>query len=62
MRASGIYKRTGVRQDITVAVIRRPGQVTFTMLFLRNASARADVYHPVIRRMIRSFRTQTPQF
>lgn len=62
MRASGVYKSTGVRQDITVAVIRRPGQVTFTILFLRNTSARASVYHPLIKRIIRSFRAQTPRF
>jgi hypothetical protein len=62
MRASGVFKRTGVRQEITLAVIRVPGQVTYTMLCLRNARTRASVYHPVIKRMIRSFRAQPPRF
>jgi hypothetical protein len=32
------------------------------MLCLRNAGTRASVYHPVIKRMIRSFRAQPPRF
>jgi hypothetical protein len=62
MRATGTLRRRGVRLDITVAAIRRPGLVTFSMIFFRSTRTRASVYQPVIKRMIRSFRAQTPQF
>ncbi len=61
-RARGTFVATGVPQDILAAAIRRPGRVTFTMVFFRNARTRAAAYRPAIAGMIRSFSAQPPTF
>lgn len=62
VRASGTYVQTGVRQDILLAAIRRPGQVTYSLLFFRNARTDASLYAPAVRGIIRSLRGRPPRF
>jgi hypothetical protein len=61
-RATGTFRGTTVRQEIVVTIIRRPGRVTFSLIFFRNAVAPAARYAGVVTRMIRSFRSQPPQY
>ena len=60
--ATGTFRATGVRQEIVVAVVRQPGQVTFSLVFFRNARVPGAAHAPVIGRIIRSFRAQPPEF
>ena len=62
LRATGTYTRTGVRQAILLAAVRRPGRVTFSLLFFRGARTPAAAYDPLVLRMVRSLRGQPPQF
>jgi hypothetical protein len=62
LRATGTYAQTRVRQAILLAAVRRPGQVTFSLLFFRSAAAPAAAYDPLALRMVRSLRGQPPEF
>lgn len=60
--ASGTFARTKVPQAITLYAIRRPGQVTYSLLFFRNAKSPAAVYTPAIAGMVRTLRATPPEF
>jgi len=59
---TGTFARTGVRQAITLYAIRRPGQVTYTLLFFRSAQAPGGVYAPAITTLVGSFRAMPAEF
>jgi hypothetical protein len=60
--ATGTFRRTGVRQAISLIALRRPRQVTYTLAFFRNRGAPAGVYAAAIREMVATFRAQPPQY
>jgi len=59
---AGRFRRTGVRQAIRVIAMRRPRQVTFTLVFFRNARTDARVYAEAGAVMVRSLRGRPPVF
>ena len=60
--ARGRLAVSKVPQRITVAVFHRPRRVTYTVSVFRNARVRPGFNEPVIRRMLRGFRAQPPDF
>jgi hypothetical protein len=58
----GRVQTSRVPQRITIAAFRRPGRVTYTVSVFRNARVRPRFNEPVIRRMLRGFRAQPPDF
>ena len=62
VRARGTYAATRVPQAITLAAIRRPGRVTFTVFFFRDTRLPGGPRPALFLRMIRSFSAQPPQF
>ena len=60
--ATGTFRRTGVRQVVLLAAIRRPRTATFTLTFFRSTGSPSLLYAAAIEAMIRSFRAQAPEF
>jgi hypothetical protein len=62
IEARGRVSTSKVLQRITAAVFQRPGQATYEVLVFRNARVRPRFNEPVVKRMLRSFRAQAPDF
>ena len=60
--ARGRLKISKVPQRITIAVLHRPRQVSYTVSVFRNARVKPRFNEPVIRRLLRGFRAQPPDF
>ena len=59
--ASGVFLKTGVRQQIQLFALRRPGLATYLIAVFRNASVPASRYAGTLERIVRSFRARPPQ-
>lgn len=62
VEARGRVRTSPVLQRITAAVYQRPGFVTYELLVFRNARVRPRFNELVVRRLLRSFRAQAPDF
>ena len=59
--ATGVFAATGVRQQIQLFALRRPGLVTYVIAVFRNASVSASRYAAPLETIVRSFRAQPPR-
>lgn len=59
--ATGLFASTGVRQQIQLFALRRPGLVTYLIAAFRNASVPASRYVGQLQTIVRSFRAGPPQ-
>ena len=59
--AIGTFRRTRVRQAITLYALHRPGRVTYTLAVFRSAAIPAARYAPYLRILLRSFRARPAQ-
>jgi hypothetical protein len=59
--AIGTFRRTRVRQAITLYALHRPGRVTYTLAVFRSAAIPAARYEPYLQLLLRSFRAQPAQ-
>jgi hypothetical protein len=62
LTASGVFTRTGVRQQILIYALRRPGQVTYSVAAFRSAGVPASRYAALLDAIVRSFRARPPEF
>ena len=61
MNATGVFRRTRVRQAITLYALHRPDAVTYTLAVFRSAATPARRYAPYLGTLLRSFRGRPPQ-
>ena len=59
--ATGLFVKTGVRQQIQLFALRRPGLVTYLIAVFRDASVPASRYAASLERIVRSFRARPPR-
>ena len=57
----GTFSRTGVRQAIRVTVLRRRGQVSYSLIFFRTARVPGAAYRAAMAGMVRTFRARAPR-
>jgi hypothetical protein len=58
--ATGVFRRTHVRQAIQGVALQRRGRVTYALIFFRTARSPAALYRPAVAGMIRTFRARAP--
>lgn len=58
LRAAGVAEPKDVRERLLLAIVRREGTVTFTVLAAHNAEENARFYEDEIERLIRSLRSR----
>lgn len=60
LTATGTVSPSNLSQRISVAILRRPGRVTYGVLVFRNAGVKPRFHDRTIERILRTFRAQPP--
>ena len=60
VRATGVFKRTGLRQAIEVFAVHKRETATFTVIFFRSGRVPARRYAAKVAAIVRSLRSQRP--